>query len=70
MTAGIQLMEIKRKQKVVLLVSFFLTVLSCIELITRRYSVRVDSASQSHELEAVTMESCVGVDEPADENVR
>ena len=68
LTAGI-LMEIKRKQKVVLL-SFLLTMLSFTELIMRRSLVREDLAVPSHELEAVTMESCVGVDEPSDENVR
>ena len=62
-------MEIKRKQKVVLL-SFLLTMLSFTELIMRRSLVREDLAVPSHELEAVTMESCVGVDEPSDENVR
>ena len=64
-------MELKGKQKVVLF-SVFLTasMLSCIDRMIRRYSLREASTVPPDELEPVTIEACVGVEEPSDENVR
>ena len=64
-------MELKRRRKVVLVSVFFTaTMLSGIDLIIRRYPPPVAPAVPPHELEPVTIESCVGVEEPSDDNVR
>ena len=64
-------MELKIKQKVVFLTLFLAaTTLTIFDLIIRRYSVCVSRAVPQNEVEAVTIESCKGVEKPSDQNVR